>query len=190
MRARNHKIEDRILLKKAARESCRQSLAIIYLKYRPIICDYLLKIGAGDACEDICQSVFMQLHDNKCDYNGSTDAKSYLFGVAFNQFKQHLKLLKEKTYGLSPIKVKGDLLVKHIIHNCPAEILEKAESHQKIVEIILELPSKSRGAIWYSFFESHKNSCQVGHKISSKGSELLRKRVAYAVKLIRKKMNP
>ena len=87
MHVNNIEIEDRILLKRAACHGCSESLAAVYLKYQPIICDFLIKSGAGNMAEDICQSVFLQLREGKCNYDGSSEVKNYLFAVAGNIFK-------------------------------------------------------------------------------------------------------
>lgn len=163
MRVRNHKIEDRILLKKAARDRCRQSLAIIYLKYQPMICDFLRKSGADGMAEDICQSVFMQLHEGKCKYDGSSEAKTYLFGVASNIHKNDLKADNVKTYGLSPVEINGDLLVQESVLESPYDILENAESRQFIRGIIAQLPPKSRQVIELIYLEGKTRQEAADH---------------------------
>lgn len=104
MRVSNHKIADPILLKKAARDGCYESLAMIYRKYKQMICDFFYKAGADGMAEDICQSVFTHLREGKCKYDGGSEGKSYLFGVAKDLFKQAVKTDNIKDYSLSGVQ--------------------------------------------------------------------------------------
>lgn len=147
MRIGNYKTEDRILLKRAARDGCSASLTTIYLKYQPMICDFLQKNGADDIAEDICQSVFMEIHEGRCKYDGSSEAKSFLFGVANNFHKNHIRSDKKKTYSLLSHKIEGNLIAWDNSEGCPLESLQAAESRQIIQEITAELPPKANQAI-------------------------------------------
>lgn len=98
VRVINHKIEDRILLKSACHDGCGESLSIIYTRYRKPVCDYLHKIGADGLAEDICHDVFSRISEKRCDYNGSSNVKDYLFGIATNILRNHQRTKKEKNY--------------------------------------------------------------------------------------------
>ena len=98
----NHKNVDKLLLTRVYRNGCRDSLLVIYLKYKPMVCDFLRKKGADDVTEDICQSVFLHISDGKCNYDGNSDVKSYLFGIAKYQFYGYTRQVKLENLACSP----------------------------------------------------------------------------------------
>ena len=147
VRVNSHKIKDRILLKKACHNGCVDSLEEIYRKYRPMICDFLKKRGATSIAEDVCQTVFAQLCEGKCNYDGTSDVKNYLFGVARNTLNQQLRVILKETHAKSQIWIDGDVLIKQTTHQCPAQALNTAESQKILNETIANLPKKSQQAI-------------------------------------------
>ncbi len=184
MRVRNHKIEDRILLKKAARDRCRQSLAIIYRKYRPTVYDYLKRAGADGMVEDICQSVFMQLQEGKCNYDAQIAADNFLCAVARNILRNHRRVKKEIPY---PPKQIEDLNSERMIDIQP-DSLETAEEYQFLENLIAELPTKSRQAIESAFLDASKGRDAMREHACG-DPDVFRKRLRYAIKLLREKFN-
>lgn len=163
MSVSNTKIEDRILLKKAAREGCSDSLAAIYTKYQPVVSDFLHKLGADGLAEDICQSVFMLIHEGKCKYDGSSAPKSYLIGVAINVHKNALKAENMDVFRLSSLEMDGDLFVRETALDSPYEALENAESYQKIRDMVAQLPRKARQAIELVYLEGKTRQQAANH---------------------------
>jgi RNA polymerase sigma factor (sigma-70 family) len=184
VRTEYYKIEDRILLNKAARNGCAESLAMIYRKYRSMICDFLLNAGADGLEEDVCQSVFVHIREGKCNYDGSSEVKNYLFGVAKNLFKQEVTTDKTKTYKLSRVQTEGDLIVKQTIQACPAESLGIAESRQILREIVAQLPPKSHQAVKLVYLEGIP--AKEAAMIAKCDFKVFRKRLDYGLRCLKK----
>lgn len=180
----NHKIEDRILLRKAACRGRGDSLAIIYTKYQPIVHDYLKRAGADGMAEDICQAVFMQIQEGRCKYDGSSEVKSYLFGVARNLFKQELKSENTKTFNRDRIQVDGNLLVQRTIQECPTKALEAAESHQVLRDVIPQLPPKAYQAVKLVFLDGIP--AKKAAKIAKCDFKAFRDRLDYGLRCLKK----
>ena len=184
MRVRNHKIEDRILLKKAARDRCHQSLAIIYRKHRLTVYDYLKRAGADGMAEDICQTVFVRLCMGKYNnYAGQTAADDYLCTVARNILRNHRKVKAETAY--PPNQIDG-LNAEQTI-DIQQDSLETAEEHQRLNKLIAELPPKSRQAIELALKDIGKGRGAIWtHAYND--PDVFRKRLRYAIKLLREKI--
>lgn len=184
MRVRNHKIEDRILLKKAARDGCSDSLATIYLKYRPTVYDYLKRAGADGMAEDICQSVFMRLSEGRCNFDVQIAADNYLCAVARNILRDHRKVKTEIPY---PPKQIEDLNSEQMIGIRP-DPLETAEKYQFLRKLIAELPTKSRQAIELAYLGTSNGGDTIWEHASD-DPDVFRMRLRYAIKLLREKFN-
>ena len=181
MRKDNHKIEDRIRLKKACCEACTESLSITYTLYRKSVCDYLRKTGADGLAEDICQIVFTQIAAGQCHYDGSSDPKSYLFGIAGNIRSKELAAANKETYGLNGEQIEGDFLIKGV--QSPAEILGQSELRRILEKEVANLPPKSRRAIELVFFEGIP--AQKAAKIAMCDFKVFRKRLNYGLQSLR-----
>lgn len=184
MSVSNYKIEDRILLKKADREGCRQSLAIIYRKYRSTVYNYLKRAGADGMVEDICQSVFVRLSEGRCNYDTQIAADNFLCAVARNILRDHRKVKKEIPY---PPKQIEDLYSERMIDIQP-DSLETAEEYQFLKNSIAKLPTKSRQAIESTFLDASKGRDAM-REHASDDPDVFKMRLRYAIKLLRGKFN-
>jgi len=181
----NHKIEDRILLKKAACEGCRDSLTIIYSRYQPVVYDYLMRAGADGVAEDICQTVFMRIGERKCKYDAQTDVDKYLCKVAKNILWDHWKIKVETPHSPEVLEM---IIAEQGGYKEP-DSLEIAEEHQILKEMVSELPPKARNAIRSAFFEGNINRRGAVLKSASGTSDAFRKSLSYAIKLLREKIS-
>ncbi len=184
MRRDSHKIEDRILLRKAACQGCRDSLAMIYGKYQPIIHDYLKRAGADGMADDICQSVFMRIRMGKCNYDGQAAADNYLCTVAKNILRDYRKAKKETPYPPNQI---DEVNAEHTIDVQP-DPLETAEEQQRLNKLIAELPPKARQAIELALIDTGKDKGALWEHACS-DPDAFRMRLGYAIKLLREKFN-
>jgi RNA polymerase sigma factor (sigma-70 family) len=182
----SHKIEDRRLLKKAACEGCKDSLAVIYGRYGPVVHYYLMRAGAdGVLAEDICQTVFMRVREGKCNYNPQTDVDKYLCKVAKNILWDHWKIKAEIPYSPEIL----EMISEERGGYREPDSLEIAEEHQILKEMVSELPPKARKAIQLAFFEGNISRRGAVRKSDSGTSDAFRKRLSYAIKLLREKFN-
>ncbi|MBN1980079.1 MAG: sigma-70 family RNA polymerase sigma factor [Chitinivibrionales bacterium] len=181
MRRDNHKIEDRELLWKACHEGCGQSLSAIYVRYRKPVCDYLRKIRADGLAEDICQDVFGRICEKRCDYNGRSNVKDYLFGIASNILHNHQRTKKEKNFPSDQLEsLAGELRISTI--PSAESILETEDRFQEIQKSFLLLPPKSRQAIeiWLQ-----EGDCYPTIPCDANTFGM---RLSYAIRCLRKKM--
>lgn len=182
MRRENHKIEYRILLWKACHENCGDSLSIIYQEYSKPVCDYLRKTGSDGLAEDICQDVFTQIAAGQCHYDGSSDPKSYLFGIAGNIRNKELAAANKETYGLNEEQTEGDLAIEGV--QSPLETLEQSELRRILEKEIANLPLKTRQAIELVFFEGIP--AKKAAKIAKCEFKAFRDRLDYGLRCLRK----
>jgi len=176
-------IEDRIPLKKAAKEGCSQSLAVIYEKYAPTLTVTLHKIGAGNLADDICQTVFLKIAQGKCPYDGSSDVQSFLFGVGRNTFYQELRKQSREKQVIS-MQIEDDVLLEEIIDESKADPLEFAEYRQFLYEKIALLPTKTRYAIKLIYIEGFSVS-QAAFLVDC-DHKIFRKRLHYGLMILKK----
>ena len=181
MREENPQIKDRVLLKRACRKACEKSLSIIYQKYRKPVCDYLYKAGADEFAEDICQDVFARISENRCNYDGSSDVRDYLFGVAANILRDHQRKKTETTIPPDQIEFMGEMSRMSPVPDAESVVVTE-EKLQKLRSNILQLSPKSRQAI-----EIWLQNGNVLPDQSSYSSDTFRKRLEYAIKVIKKK---
>ena len=97
--------------------------------------------------------VWGERYKGKCRYDGRSDVKNYLFGVARNTLNQQLRSTRKETLVKSQIRIDRDLLVEQTLQQCPAEALNTAESQNILKETIAQLPQKARQAIEYVYFD-------------------------------------
>ncbi|MCF7954651.1 MAG: RNA polymerase sigma factor [Phycisphaerae bacterium] len=179
----NYDIDDRILLKKAAKDDCSQSLAVIYEKYAPALTVTLRKIGAGKMAEDICQTVFLKIAQRKCLYDGSSDVQSFFFGVGRNTFYQELRKQSREKQVIS-MQIDDDNLLEEIIDETKADPLEFVEYRQFLYEKIALLPTKTRHAIKLVYIEGF--SASKAAFLIDCDPKTFRKRLHYGLMILKK----
>jgi RNA polymerase sigma factor (sigma-70 family) len=135
--------------------------------------------------EDICQTVFMRVSEEKCNYDHQTDVDEYLCKVAKNILRDHRKIKTEAPYSPEVLEM---IIAERGGYREP-DALEIAEEHQILKELVSELPPKARKAIQSAFFEGNKSRRGAVRKSDSGTSDAFRKRLSYAIKLLREKTN-
>jgi len=183
VRKDNHKIDDRLLLKRAC-EGCKQSLSILYQKYRKPVCDFLHKVGADGLAEDICQAVFLEILDEKCNYDDSGDVKSYLFGIA-NKIKNREITAKNKIEpNKNQLKTVGNIIFERYIQPCPTDALNVAGMVKIVQQKAEKLPAKARQAVELVFLDV--NPTKKAAEIAQCDFNTFRNRLKYGLKLLQK----
>jgi RNA polymerase sigma factor (sigma-70 family) len=140
----NHQIEDRKLLWKAC-QGDKEAQASVSIKYRKPVCDFLRKIGSNGLAEDIYQTMFLKICDKKCNYDGGSDAKNYLFGFARKIRRQELTAVGKAVNAQNWEEIE-DILWRPEF-STPAKILQQSEFRRILYEKIAQLPPKSRQAV-------------------------------------------
>lgn len=148
MRGDNHKIKDRLLLKKAITEACPEALGEIYKKHRPFLTNYIAqKVRFKDEGQDLVHTVFLRLCQGNCKYSGDSDVQGYLCGIAKNVLRDHFKAKNRQIRVNDEIEIDGDLLITHRHTEESSCNLQKVEAQQALKKAISDLPPKSRQAI-------------------------------------------
>lgn len=175
-------IDDDIQLVESYKNGNKSSLETLYLKYKKkilrIIWYYVNNI---EDAEDILQSLFLKLIDKIGKYKvyNNIQFRTWLFRVAINTAKDHLKM-KKPVLNIEKISEIRD--VKKGI----AEELEMKESLLKIRKCIFELPLKYREVISMIFLENMKYEDVA--RILNRPVGTIKSRSNYAVNLLKKKM--
>lgn len=186
----NHKIEDRILLKRAIDEVSPKALGEIYQKYQPFIEKYIVqKVRSKDEGQDLVHTVFLRLCQGSCKYSGNSDVQGYLCGIAKKVLRDHFKAKKRqiRINTLEEVGIDKEQLT-HLSHiEDPSGNLQKAETRQALKKAISQLPPKSRQAIELAY--SHKENASATIPNADCSLETLRKRHEYAIYLLKKKFN-
>lgn len=153
-----NKIEDRMLLKKATRDLCKTSLAAIHSRYAPFLTKYIArKIRCNHKSKDLTQDIFLRICRRTCKYNGESDARAFLCGMAKIGIKDHYKAKKNRpeVISIDQIDIDGDLTTNP--HDeTPQKTLEKQETSRILITEVEKLPPKARQAIKLVHFEGLK----------------------------------
>ena len=156
MRSKSHKIEDRILLKRAIGEACPEALGEIYQRHKPFVSKYIAKrVHCQGDNQDLVHTVFLRLCQGNCKYSGDSDVQGYLCGIAKNVLRDYFKAKGRQIKGVSldAIEISGDLLITHCHTEKPSENLQKQEFHLILKKVVANLPDKSRQAVELVCFE-------------------------------------
>lgn len=177
--------QDRLLLQKACRQTCGESLTLLYQKYRKPICDFLHSRGADGLAKDICQEVFCRIHEGRCGYDGSSDVKCYLFGVAGNIYMQELKLLERREGVYSRLLMEERERIREYRVSIEMEI-DSEELYRIITKKIAALPPNTRQAIQQVFIDGIPRVNAA--RMSKCGLKAFCDRLQYGLKNLRQKM--
>ena len=95
----NVKIQDkdtRLMLK--VKNGDIAAFSKLFIIYRPIVIDYLSKIGKFDGwTEDIVQEVFIRIWINRRSFRADSAVKTYIFGIARNVVREYSRKFLRKS---------------------------------------------------------------------------------------------
>jgi RNA polymerase sigma factor (sigma-70 family) len=152
MSVEGDEFQERLLLQKACRQACGDSLMLIYQKYRKPICDFLHSRGVDGFAEDICQEVFCRIHEGRCGYDGSSEVKSYLFGIAKNIHIEELKEQDKLSRVYANLQVERNVVTRPVVPQS-SQMHELSESCGFLAKRIADLPLKSAQAVQMVYLE-------------------------------------
>lgn len=155
-------IDERLLITRAVCHQDRRALAALYLKYHKQIKSYIASyISSATDTEDLVQEVFIQLCAGKGHYEGRTEVKSYLLGIARNTIHRYRRR-KSKIRSSETVFIRSISTIRpgYDIHQQFERITEGA---------ITRLHPKERQAIRLRFVEglgpkeaAKKAGCSIG----------------------------
>ncbi|MDQ0268331.1 sigma-70 family RNA polymerase sigma factor [Cytobacillus purgationiresistens] len=101
------------------------------------------------SAEDIAQEVFIKCYEHLDEFRGDSSHKTWLYKIAINKCKDHLKSWSHRNVVLTEIKTS----IQKVMH--PASDIEciRKEEGQFISEKILSLPRKYREVIIFYYYE-------------------------------------
>ena len=139
-------IDDKLLLIRVICHQDRRALADLYLKYRRRIKSYITSnINSSADIEDLTQEVFIQLCAGTGRYDGHSDEKSYLLGIAKNTIHRHHRRK-------SKIKVSETVFIHSVSTKSSGD--EIYQRFEKISEdAIIQLHPKERQAFRLRFIK-------------------------------------
>lgn len=150
-----NKIDDRILLKKATRDSCNTSLTAIHSRYAPFLTKYIArKIRCNHESKDLTQDVFLRICRRTCKYNGDSDARAFLCGIAKNGIKDHNKAKNNRLEVISIEQIDIDsYLTTKTPDETPPKNLQLKETSRILISEVEKLPQKARQAVKLVYLE-------------------------------------
>lgn len=174
-----------MLLQKACRQACGESLTLLYRKYRKPICDFLHKRGADGLAEDICQEVFCRIHEGRCGYDGSSEVKSYLFGIAKYIHKEEIEDRETLSRYFAALQAKYEGYAK----SGSSQVFQMPQSVQtdNLLAIkIADLPPKASQAIKLVYQEGVP--AVKAAAAANCSFKMFRKRLCYGLRVLRKNL--
>jgi DNA-directed RNA polymerase specialized sigma24 family protein len=123
----------------------------------------------------------MQICDQKCDYDCSSDIKNYLFGVARKIRNQELTPINKEVNGQNWEEIADNLHIPEF--PASAEILQRSESRRILEEKIARLPPKSRQAIQLVYLEGI--SAKKATTITKCDFKVFRDRLNYGLRCLK-----
>ncbi len=162
MSSKSPDIAERLILTRVVCHQDRRALATLYLKYHKQIESYIASyISSATDTEDLAQEVFIQLCAGKGHYDGRTEVKSYLLGIARNIIRRYYRR-KRKISSSETVFIRSIDTIRpgYDIHQQFERITEDA---------ITRLHPKERQAIRLRFVEglgpkeaAKKAGCSIG----------------------------
>ena len=147
MNSKSPDIDERIVLRRVVCHQDRRALATLYLKYHRQVKTYIASYTSSVAdTEDLDQEVFIQLYMGKSHYDGRTDVKSYLMGIAKNIIRSYHRR-KSKIRSSETVFIRSISTIRS-----GDEIDQQFEKITK--DAITRLHHKERQAIRLRFVES------------------------------------
>lgn len=177
---------DRKLLLRAV-GGCTECLEIIWHKYRQVISACLRKTNGDDTAEDVCQTVYSHILQGNCNYDGSSDVKAYLNGMASKTLKSQARAFLKRNHVQTQVAIVEDLVVSDDRLSCPVEALSAKEQKDQQEIAILELPPKSRQAVELVYRDGIP-AFQAAEKIDC-DFDVFRQRLEYGLRCLSQKLN-
>ena len=178
-------IQDRVLLKLAIYEGDLYAQKYLYIKYKPAVCQFIRNTGNLDwYVNDLVHEVFVNIYEGKCKYSGNTDVQGYLYGIAKNVVKYHIR--REKRQVLANLIYHNNV---SIIPNTPTKIKCESENYrfnnfqETLIQAISKLPKKSSEAVKLVLIHK-KTPRQAATKLGC-SSAVFRNRLHYGLKRLR-----
>lgn len=68
-----------------------RAIAELFERFQLPVTRFLSRVQAGVDVEDLVQTTFMRIARGKCRFDGRSSVKTWLFGIATNVMRQHLR---------------------------------------------------------------------------------------------------
>lgn len=173
-----------MLLKKACEDGCPRAISKLYEQESTFLRGYIAKRHPSIAAEaeDIVHLLFQRICEGRCNYSGKSSARTYLCAVARNLAQNHARTVRRR---VKTVPLHGTGHRDHIEAWCrdPFSFVENSETQETVREAVLRLPRKSREAIELAYFQNAK-----GNAGNPGTSDVLRKRLSYAMTKLRRKL--
>lgn len=102
-----------------------------------------------EVAEDLTQEIFIKCYKNLHQYNHKSKLKTWLWRIAVNHCKDHLRSWHSKNMIVAEEKAKSAASLKEDVEN---EVIQKVDD-EKLVLAVMNLPDIYREVIYLYFFE-------------------------------------
>ena len=127
-------------------------------------------LNQQDLVEDVFQDTFLQLYISSDKFDTSRPLRPWLFTIAANKAKDALrKIQRHSAMSLGSIADAQDVSVDDVLNiltsynQTPVEDVSKAETAQRVRQIIADLPENLRAILILAYFEqfSYKQMAEI-----------------------------
>jgi RNA polymerase sigma-70 factor (ECF subfamily) len=181
------KTDEATLLKRAIHRKDRRALSVLYARYYLDVKRYMAScLDSVAEAEDLAQNVFVELCRGNGSYDGRTNAKGYLLGIARNTVRRYLRKKTRRVRTFSAAEEIDSLTPGPDIarHQDPARRVADREIGRIIRDAVAQLPPKARQAVKLRFVDGLSSKEAAKEAGCSVGT--LYERISTALKELRK----
>lgn len=140
---------DEALVERAIRGE-RAAFGTIYERYWSPLCNFARRL-VGDAGEDVAQEALLRAYLTLHSLRDPRSLKSWLFGIALNTSREHLRAERNRLRRLS--EVYGGMYEPNALTAAPDEAFERQAHVELIRQAVEKLPAKRRESVLLYYFE-------------------------------------
>ncbi len=127
-------------------------------------------LNRHDLVEDVFQDTFLQLYISSESFDPKRPLRPWLFTIAANKAKDALrKMQRQSSMSLGAIADSQDVSVDDVLNiltsykKTPDEEVSKAETAQRVRQIVADMPENLRAILLLAYFEqfSYKQMAQI-----------------------------
>jgi RNA polymerase sigma-70 factor (ECF subfamily) len=119
------------------------ALGTLFVRFNADVFRFLARVCSvgADELDDLVQKTFIEVHRSAARYRGASNVKSWLFGIAANVARHHVRSTVRRKRALEVL-----LQTEPIASKRPDELAEEKQLLAKVVEILPQLPHDLRVA--------------------------------------------
>jgi len=156
-----HDLTDETLVERYRRDGVEEAFAELVRRYQQELFHFVLRfVGRRNLADEVFQEVFLQVHLSADTFDTSRKFKPWLFTIAANKARDHLRRnSRRQAIPLSALTAGDgddersivDLLAADVV--LPEEIAGRKELQAIVQEVVSELPEHLREVLLLAYFQ-------------------------------------